>query len=221
MKHYAHFGFDDFVLCLGYRGAMIKDYFLNFRAQTHDFSLRLADDSSLRIYGDEIEDNFAVTCADTGLDTLTGGRIKRIARYLNPDEPFFLTYGDGLSDVNIQATLDFHRSHGNAATLTICARTVAFWNRGVERRRRSHAICRKTDARFVGVGGFFVLEPRVLDFIEGDATMWEREPLETLAQSGELMAYRHDGMFLAIDTYREYLLLQEAWKRGDAPWKVW
>ncbi|RYX85028.1 glucose-1-phosphate cytidylyltransferase [bacterium] len=221
MKNYAHFGFDDFVLCLGYRGAMIKDYFLNFRAQTHDFSLRLGDHASLDIYDDKGEDDFSVTCADTGLDTMTGGRLKRIKRYLNPDEPFFLTYGDGLSDVDIQKTLDFHRSHRRAATVTIVRAPSRFgtvsWN---ENGQVTRFVEKPLQDSWVSAG-FFVLEPHVLDLIEGDATTWEREPLETLAAQGELMAYRHDGMFLAIDTYREYLLLNEAWKRGDAPWKVW
>ena len=222
MKHYAHFGFDDFVLCLGYKGAMIKDYFLNFRAQTHDFSLRLGDHASLRIHdGAAPEDNFAVTCADTGLDTMTGGRLRRVGRYLNADEPFFLTYGDGLSDVNIQATLDFHKSHGKAATLTIVRAPSRFGTVSSEESGEVTRFVEKPMQDSWVSAGFFVLEPRVLELIEGDTTTWEREPLESLAASGELMAYRHDGMFLAIDTYREYLLLNEAWKRGDAPWKVW
>lgn len=221
MKNYAHFGFDDFVLCLGYRGSMIKDYFLNFRAQTHDFSLHLGDNSSLQILDDTQADDFHVLCADTGLNTMTGGRLKRVQKYLDPKEPFFLTYGDGLSDVDIQRTLDFHREHGRAATVTIVRAPSRFGTVSWDESGRVTRFVEKPMQDSWVSAGFFVLEPSVLDLIIDDATIWERSPLETLAAQGELMAYRHNGMFLAIDTYREYLLLNEAWRRGETPWKVW
>ena len=221
MKHYQHFGFADFVLCLGYRGGQIKDFFLNYEAHTNDFSIQLGARESIEYHNSHEESDFRVTCAETGLETMTGGRIKRIQRYLRRDEPFFLTYGDGLSDVDIQKTLEFHQKHGKAATVTIVRAPSRFGtvrvneNNGVER-----FIEKPLQENWVSAG-FFVLEPSVLDLIAGDATTWEREPLETLANTGELMAYRHDGVFLAVDTYREYLLLNDSWNRGEVPWKVW
>jgi glucose-1-phosphate cytidylyltransferase len=220
MKHYQHFGFADFVLCLGYRGGMIKDYFLNYEAHANDFTIQLGDKTGIEYHGVHDEANFRVTCADTGLQTMTGGRIKKIERHLK-GEPFFLTYGDGLSDIDIQKTLDFHRSHGKLATVTIVRAPSRFGTVSVA---DSGAVTRFVEKPLQDSwvsAGFFVLEPQVLDLITGDDTTFEREPLETLAQSGELMAYRHDGVFLAIDTYREYLLANEAWSSGEVPWKVW
>ena len=220
MKNYQHFGFADFVLCLGYRGDMIKQYFLNYEALANDFSITLGKNAGIKYHQTHGEGDFRVTCAGTGLETMTGGRIKRVARYLN-GERFFLTYGDGLCDVDIQKTLDFHKSHGKAATVTIVRAPSRFGTVSVE---ESGAVSRFVEKPLQDnwvSAGFFVLEPSVLELIEGDETTFEREPLETLAARGELMAYRHDGMFLAVDTYREYLLLNEAYRRGETPWKVW
>ena len=220
MKHYQHFGFADFVLTLGYRGDMIKDYFLNYEAMTRDFTIELGHAHRVEYHGAHDETDFRVTCAETGADTMTGGRLKRAAKYLN-GETFFLTYGDGLSDVDIQKTLEFHRSHGKLATVTIVRAPSKFGTVSVETDQSvSRFVEKPLQDNWVNAG-FFVLEPQVLDLIENDETTWEKEPLETLARSGELMAYHHDGVFLAIDTYREYLILNEAWKRGEVPWKVW
>jgi glucose-1-phosphate cytidylyltransferase len=221
MKHYQHFGFADFVLCLGYRGAMIKDYFLNYEALANDFTIRLGQPNAVDFHGAHDEGNFSVTCAETGLKTMTGGRLKRIKRFLTPGEPFFLTYGDGLSDVDIQKTLEFHRAHGKMATMTIVRAPSRFGVVEVENDARVSRFVEKPLQDSYVNAGFFVLQPEVLDLIEGDETVWEREPLEQLAARGELLAYRHDGVFLAVDTYREYLLLNQAWKSGDVPWKVW
>lgn len=219
MKHYQHFGFDDFVLCLGYRGGMIKDYFLNYEAHANDFTVQLGQKSAVEIHGAH-GDDFCVTCAETGLETLTGGRLKRVARYLQ-NETFFLTYGDGLSDIDIQKTLDFHRSHGKMATVSIVRAPSRFGTVSVGAQSQVTQFVEKPLQDSYVSAGFFVLEPSVLDLIAGDDTSFEREPLETLAQSGQLMAYRHDGVFMAIDTYREYLLANQAWKAGEFPWKVW
>lgn len=220
MKHYQHFGFADFVLCLGYRGGMIKDYFLNYEAHANDFTIQLGAKHEIAYHGAHEEADFRVTCAETGLETMTGGRIKKIARHLQ-NEPFFLTYGDGLSDVDIQKTHDFHRSHGKMATVTIVRAPSRFGTVSLDEGGAVTQFVEKPLQDNWVSAGFFVLEPAVLDLIVGDDTTFEREPLETLARNGELMAYRHDGVFLAIDTYREYLLLNEAWKRGEVPWKVW
>ncbi|HEX8465951.1 MAG TPA: glucose-1-phosphate cytidylyltransferase [Abditibacterium sp.] len=219
MKHYQFFGYADFVLCLGYRGGMIKDFFLNYEAHANDFTIQLGQKNAIQ-YHDAHGDDFRVTCAETGLDTMTGGRLKRVARHLG-NEPFFLTYGDGLSNVDIQKTLDFHRSHGKLATVTIVRAPSRFGTVSVDETDSVTRFVEKPLQDSWVSAGFFVLEPQVLDLITGDDTTFEREPLETLANNGELMAYRHDGVFLAIDTYREYLLLNEAWKRGEVPWKVW
>lgn len=220
MKHYQHFGFADFVLCLGYRGGMIKDYFLNYEAHANDFTIQLGSRHSIKYHDAHGEADFRVTCADTGLNTMTGGRIKQIRRHLEGDT-FFLTYGDGLSDVDIRKLLEFHRSHGKLATVTIVRAPSRFGTVSVEESGTVSRFVEKPLQDNWVSAGFFVLEPKVLELIEGDETTFEREPLETLAQRGELMAYRHDGVFLAIDTYREYLLANEAWAGGTAPWKVW
>jgi len=220
MKNYQHFGFADFVLCLGYRGSMIKDYFLNYEAMTNDFSITLGKNAGIEYHDSHGEGDFRVTLAETGLDTMTGGRLKRVSRYLK-NEPFFLTYGDGLSDVDIQKTLDFHKSHGKKATVTIVRAPSRFGTVSVDEGDTVTKFVEKPLQDSWVSAGFFVLEPEVIDLIENDATTFEREPLEYLSSHGELMAYRHDGVFLAIDTYREYLLLNEAWKNGEVPWKVW
>lgn len=220
MKHYQHFGFSDFVLALGYKGGMIKDYFLNYEAMTNDFTIQLGNRPEIEYHGTHDEGDFRVTCADTGLETMTGGRLLRAARFLGRDT-FFLTYGDGLSNVDIQKTLDFHRSHGKMATVTIVRAPSRFGTVRVDDGGAVTQFVEKPLQDNWVSAGFFVLEPSVLELITGDDTTWEREPLEQLANAGELMAYRHDGVFLAIDTYREYVLLNESWKRGEVPWKVW
>ena len=199
---------------------MIKDYFLNYEAMTRDFTIELGQAHKIQYHGAHDEGDFRVTCAETGLETMTGGRLQRAAPYLN-GETFFLTYGDGLSDVDIAKTLEFHRAHGKLATVTIVRAPSRFGTVSVEADARVSRFVEKPLQENWVSAGFFVLEPQVLDLIQDDETVWEKGPLETLSARGELMAYRHDGVFLAIDTYREYLLLNEAWKRGEVPWKVW
>ncbi|MCY2987494.1 MAG: glucose-1-phosphate cytidylyltransferase [Planctomycetota bacterium] len=220
MKLYAHHGFRDFVLCLGYRGQMIKDYFLNYEAMNNDFTICLGKLGAVAYHGEHDEQDFHVTLAETGASAMTGGRIKRIAKYIANDT-FMVTYGDGVSDVNIQALLDFHRAHGKLATLTT-VRPIS----------RYGILSLGDDAQITGFSekpqvdgwinaGFFVFHRRVLDYLADDDSILEREPLERLACEGQLMAFRHDGFFYAMDTYREYQYLTELWSSGRAPWRVW
>jgi glucose-1-phosphate cytidylyltransferase len=220
MKFYAHYGFSDFVLCLGYRGNVIKEYFLNYEAMNNDFSICLGEKSQIEYHGLHTEQGFSVTLADTGPESMTGGRIQKIRRYVDGDT-FMLTYGDGVSDVDIRRVLEFHKSHGKIATVTSVPPISRF---GVieltdQSRVRSFNEKPKTDAWINA--GFFVLNAGVFDFLGGDDCIFEREPLERLAAAGQLMAYRHEGFFYAMDTFREYQHLNELWNRREAPWKVW
>lgn len=221
MKMYAHHGLREFVLCLGYRGNMIKDYFLKYEAMNSDFRICLGRQSHIDFMGAHQEQDFAVTLADTGQDTMTGGRIKRVSRYLSDDDTFLLTYGDGLSDVNIKAVIDFHRKHGKLATITSVSPISRFGLLDVDTQGQVQRFVEKPKSDGAINAGFFVLNRKVIDYISGDDCILEREPLENLARDGQLMAYRHEGFFFAMDTYREYQALNEMWGSGHAPWKVW
>lgn len=221
MKLYAHHGFREFVLCLGYRGNVIKEYFLNYEAMSNDFSICLGEKSQIRYHGQHTEQGFTVTLADTGLESMTGGRIQRIRKYIDGDT-FLLTYGDGVSDVNIRRLVEFHRNHGKIATVTTVPPVSRFGMVALATdhdRVQSFNEKPKTDG-WVSAG-FFALNRGVFDYLGSDDCIFEREPLERLAAAGELMAYRHDGFFYAMDTFREYQHLNEMWCRGDAPWRVW
>jgi glucose-1-phosphate cytidylyltransferase len=220
MKSYAHHGFREFVLCLGYKGNIIKEYFLNYEAMNNDFSICLGQTAKIRYHGQHTEQGFGVTLADTGADCMTGGRIHKIQRYVDGDT-FLLTYGDGLSDVNIRDLVEFHKSHGKIATVTTVPPISRF---GVLDLNGDNRVSRfnekpKTDGSISS--GYFVLNREVFDYLGGDECIFEREPLERLAQDGQLMAYRHDGFFYAMDTFREYQYLNEVWNTGAAPWKAW
>jgi glucose-1-phosphate cytidylyltransferase len=220
MKTYAHFGFTDFILCLGYRGAVVKKYFLNYEAMNNDFTICLGQKSHVQFNGAHAEQDFRVTLADTGLNTMTGGRVHRVRRYLDSGT-FMVTYGDGVADVDIQKLLAFHRSHGRAATLTT-VRPISRY--GMLELREDGAVGNFNEKPRIdgwANAGYLVLEPRVLDYLAADDCVLEKEPLGRLAAEGELMAYRHEGFFFAMDTYREYLQLNELWATGEAPWKVW
>lgn len=221
MKLYAHHGFHEFVLCLGYRGHVIKEYFLNYEAMSNDFSISLGEKSQIRYHGQHTEQGMSVTLADTGLESMTGGRIRRIQKYIDGDT-FLLTYGDGVSDVDISRLVEFHRSHGKIATVTTVPPVSRFGMVALATdhdRVQSFNEKPKTDG-WVSAG-FFVLNRRVFDYLGDDDCIFEREPLERLAAAGELMAYRHGGFFYAMDTFREYQQLNELWSRGEAPWRVW
>lgn len=221
MKTYAHYGFHDFVLCLGYRGDMIKEYFLNYDAMGNDFTIRLGRESQIDLHGAHDEQNFRVTLADTGRDTMTGGRIKRIEKYVDGGDTFLVTYGDGVADVDIAQLVAFHKSHGKAATVTAVRPRAHF---GLLETGSDGAVAKFTEKPQLDCwasAGFLVFERKVFDYIGDDDCVLEREPLERLAAEGQLMAYRHGGFFFAMDTYREYLHLNELWHSGKAPWRVW
>lgn len=220
MKLYAHHGLAEFVLCLGYRGHMIKEYFLHYNAMHNDFTMGLEPGGQMAYHGEHNEQDFQVTFADTGHDTMTGGRIRRVQRYVN-EPTFMVTYGDGLADVDIRALLDFHRGHGRLATLTAVCPASRFGLLDLGPRGEVARFREKPQVDGRANAGFFVFEHRVFDYLDGDDCVLERGPLERLAADGQLMAYRHDGFFFAMDTYREYQALNEMWNRDQAPWKVW
>jgi len=220
MKLYAHSGHRDFVLCLGYRGQMIKEYFLNYEAMNNDFTICLGKQNTIAYHDAHREQDFNVTLADTGADTMTGGRVKRVARYLT-DDTFMVTYGDGVADIDLPALLAFHQAHGKRATISAMRPTSRFGVLDVAADGRVNRFVEKPQLDGWASCGFFVLHRSVLDLIADDATVLEREPLERLAAEGQLAAYRHEGFFFAMDTYREYVQLNELWNCSQAPWKLW
>ena len=219
MKTYAHHGFRDFVLCLGYRGQTIKEYFLNYEAMNNDFSICLGERSQIRYHARHDEQGFSVTLADTGLECMTGGRIHKIQKYITEDT-FLLTYGDGVSDVDVRRVVEFHKSHGKLATVTTVPPMSRF---GIVELQDAQVrrFSEKPKSEGWMNAGYFVLQRGVFDYLGGDECIFEREPLERLAADGQLMAYRHEGFFYAMDTYREYQHLNELWSAQSAPWKVW
>jgi glucose-1-phosphate cytidylyltransferase len=219
MKLYSHYGLSDFIICLGFKGYMIKEYFSNYCLHTSDVTFDLG--ANRIITHERNTENWRVTLVDTGLETMTGGRIKRVARYLEKDELFCMTYGDGVGDIDIAKLLDFHRSHGRKATVTA---TTAPGRFGALRMQGTavEGFQEKPvgDGAWIN-GGFFVLSADVLNLIDGDSTLWEREPMEKLAATGELAAYKHSGFWQPMDTLREKNQLETLWESGKAPWKVW
>ena len=220
MKGYAEHGFRRFVVCLGYRGDVIKRYFLDYEAMNADFTIRLGTRSRVQLHDAHEEQDFEVTLAETGQDTMTGGRLARIERYLGDDDTFLATYGDGLADVDLGALVRFHRSHGRLATLTAVRPVSRFGvldlggDGGVERFRE------KPHGEGWISAGFFVFHRSVLERITGDDCVLEEGPLASLAAEGQLMAYRHEGFFQAMDTWREYKALNEIWQSQRAPWQT-
>ncbi len=220
MKIYAYYGLRDFVLCLGYRGNMIKEYFLNYEAMNNDFSISLGRQNRITFHNAHDEQDFQVTLADTGLATMTGGRIKRVQKYIT-DDTFMVTYGDGLANLDIHALLDFHRAHGRWATITAVRPVTRFGVLTLDNTARAISFAEKPRLDGWVSAGFFVFNRRVFDYLSGDDCVLEGEPLERIAREGQLMAFRHDGFFYAMDTYREYKYLNELWDSDNAPWKVW
>jgi len=220
MKLYAHYGFRDFVLCLGYRGSMIKEYFLNYEAMNNDFTICLGKESRL-VYNDVHEEqNFSITLADTGLETMTGGRLRRASKYLS-DDCFMVTYGDGVSDVDIGKLVEFHKSHGKLATVTTFRPVSRFGILDINAANQVQNFIEKPKSDAWASAGYFVFQREVLDYLDDDQCILEHAPLERLAADRQLIAYNHDGFFYAMDTYREYQILNDLWKNGEAPWKVW
>jgi len=220
MKSCAHYGLTEFVLCLGYKGQMIKDYFLNYEAMNNDFTISLGKSAAIDYHGAHAEQDFKVTLADTGDETMTGGRVARAKRYV-AGETFLVTYGDGLSDVDLTSLLAFHRSHGKIATVTAVAPVSRYGVLQIGADSHVERFLEKPHQESRVSAGFFVFEPALFDYLGGDDCIMEHGPLEKLAAEGQLMAYEHNGFFYAMDTYREYLVLNEAWNTGKAPWQVW
>jgi glucose-1-phosphate cytidylyltransferase len=219
MKLYSHYGFNDFIVCLGYKGYVVKEYFANYVLHNADLTVDLAKGSVE--YHATNHEPWRVTLVDTGADTMTGGRIKRIADYLPKDEPFFLTYGDGVADIDIGALLDFHKAHGKQATVSAVSPPGRFGALEIVEGAVKRFIEKPPGDNGLINGGFFVLEPSVIDRIAGDSTVWELEPLEGLARDGQLMARPHDGFWAAMDTLRDKNTLEALWTSGEAPWKLW
>jgi glucose-1-phosphate cytidylyltransferase len=218
MKIYSQHGIDEFVVCLGYRGYMIKEYFANYYLHMGDVTFDL-ESNRMEVHQSGAEP-WKVTLIDTGAETMTGGRLKRVLQYVDGDE-FCFTYGDGVADVDLPALIEFHREHGKLATVTAVQPSGRFGALDIE----GDAIRRfeekpKGDGGWIN-GGFFVLSPGVERYIDGDATVWEQEPMERLARDDQLAAYRHDGFWYAVDTVRDMRHLQELWDSGDPPWKQW
>ncbi len=219
MKIYSAYGFNDFVICLGYKGYMIKEYFANYFLHMADVTFDM-EENNMIVHHKKVEP-WKVTLVDTGYETMTGGRIKRVRSYLE-EEPFMLTYGDGVADVDIRQLVDFHRSHGKTATMTAVQPSARFGALDLDESGRVNSFQEKPkgDGAWIN-GGFFVLQPEVFSFIDDDATIFERSPLERMAGKKELMSYRHSGFWKPMDTLREKEELEKLWGTGAAPWKVW
>jgi len=219
LKIYSYHGINDFVICCGYRGYIIKEYFANYFLHMSDVTFDMRN-NKMEVHQKRAEP-WNITLVDTGEASMTGGRLRRVADYVRDDDAFCFTYGDGVADIDITATIEFHKGHGKAATLTATYPSGRFGaldiqgskiNRFMEKPRGDGAMIN---------GGFFVLSPRVLDYLSSDADVWEQEPLQRLAGDEELMAYEHHGFWQPMDTLRDKHLLEELWAAGNAPWKKW
>ncbi|MBZ0294709.1 MAG: glucose-1-phosphate cytidylyltransferase [Anaerolineae bacterium] len=217
MMHYAHYNFKNFILALGYKGTVIKKYMVDYSALNSDLTVNMGTGQTTM--HDGYRPDWVVDLVDTGLGTMTGGRVKRLAKHLN--ETFMLTYGDGVSNIDLCELLRFHRSHGKLATLTAVRPVARFGQLMLDGDVVADFTEKPQTMEGWINGGFFVLEPEVLDYIDGDMTFWERDPLERLADDGQLMAYRHNQFWQCMDTLRDKLTLEKLWDSGDPPWKVW
>ena len=219
MKIYSHYGFNDFVICLGFKGYIIKEYFSNYFLHMSDVTFDM-EYNRMEVH-QKYSEPWRVTLVNTGDDTLTGGRLKRVAEYVRNEEVFCLTYGDGVADVNMHALVDFHRRNGKHATVTAVQPPGRYGSLNLNGDIVDGFIEKpKGDGGWIN-GGFFALSPHCLEYISGDDSSWEGGPLTQLAEEGELMAYKHDGFWLPMDTLRDKNNLEDLWSRGKAPWKVW
>lgn len=220
MKNLSHFGISDFIIATGYKSQLIKDYFLNYEERNQDFTVTLGDRDSLRIHGTHTESHWRVTIAFTGTDTQTGGRVLRAAKYLTPGQNFLVTYGDGLSDVDIDGLRQFHANQATLATVTTVRPMSRFGVLDIGDDARVVSFREKPTAQGWVNAGFFIMEPQVLDYLDSDCVL-ELEPLSRLAADGQLSAYRHHGFWQPMDTYREFLMLTDMWRRGTPAWRLW
>lgn len=218
MKTYSHYGINDFVICCGYKGYVIKEYFANYFLHMSDVTFDISN-NAMEVHQRYVEP-WRVTLVNTGEGTLTGGRLKRVRDHIG-SEPFCFTYGDGVSDINIGALVKFHRSHGKAATVTAIQPPGRYGALNMAGQAvTSFQEKPAGDGAWIN-GGYFVLNPSVIDYIEDDQTSWEAEPLMRLAQEGELMSFQHSGFWQAMDTLRDKTHLEDLWSKGNSPWKVW
>jgi glucose-1-phosphate cytidylyltransferase len=218
MKIYAHYGFTDFILCLGYKGTVIKEYFFNYEVMCNDCTIQLGKKSQIIFQSDHGEQDFNITMIDTGLHTMTGGRIKRIESYIKTDT-FMVTYGDGLADINVRDLLKFHTSHGRIATLTASRPPSRFGILDLADNGTVNRFQEKVGTEWIN-GGFFAFHRKIFEYLDQDCIL-ERTPLEKLAEDHQLVAYQHDGFWIGMDTYREYEMLNQMWDNERAPWKIW
>ncbi|GLZ26259.1 glucose-1-phosphate cytidylyltransferase [Stutzerimonas stutzeri] len=219
MKMYSSHGINDFVICCGYKGYVIKEYFANYFLHMSDVTFNMRD-NSMEVHNKRAEP-WSVTLVDTGDHSMTGGRLRRVSDYVKHEQAFCFTYGDGVGDIDIAETVRFHKAHGKAATLTAAYPPGRF---GALDIRNGHVMNFKEKPKGDGAminGGFFVLTPQVLDYLTDDSTIWEQEPLMNLANDGQLMAYEHQGFWQPMDTLRDKNHLEELWDSGEAPWKTW
>ena len=223
MKTYAHHGFHEFVLCLGYKGEMIKDYFRNYLWHTCDTTLQLGPDPAVQFHTRHTEEAWTVTLADTGQETMTAGRLKRIQKYIGEDETFLFTYGDGVGNVDIGGSLKFHREHGKLLTLTAVHPPGRFGEIGLDDDGAVREFNEKPQAEDGWInGGYFVANRGIFDYLDdSDGVMFEQEPVKKIAADDQLRARTHTGFWQPMDTYREFLLLNRLWDEGRAPWKTW
>ena len=219
LKIYSAYDINEFIICCGYKGYLIKEYFYNYFLQTSDFSIDIPS-NKIEIHSKNSE-NWKITLIDTGEMTLTGGRLKRVSDFLKDDESFCFTYGDGVADINIKELVSFHEKEGRLATLTAVQPPGRFGQISYQRGKvLAFEEKPQGDNNWIN-GGFFVLKKQVIDSIEGDQSMWEKEPLKNLAKNGQLSAFHHNGFWQPMDTLKDKILLEELWKEGKAPWKVW
>lgn len=220
MKEYSAYGFNDFIICAGYKQHMIKEWFADYFLYTSDVTFDFTAENKMIIH-DMHTEPWRVTVVDTGLETMTGGRLKRVQKYID-DETFMMTYGDGVCDVNIGELVKFHKAHGKIATITTVVQKQQKGVLDIDENNSVRAFREKSveDGQPINAG-YMVLEPKIFEYLDGDNTIFERQPMENLAKSGELMSYHHKGFWQCMDTLREKLFLEKLWKHGNAPWKVW
>lgn len=221
MKIYSHFGFHDFVICLGYKGNLIKEFFANYYLYMSDVTFDFTDGGHMKVH-ENVAEPWTVTLVDTGLETQTGGRLARVRRYIG-DEPFMLTYGDGVSDLDVGALVDYHRGHGKLLTVTAVQPGGRFGVMDIDEadgRVRGFQEKAQEDGGWINAG-FMVAQPEVFDYLDGDGCVFERDPMERLSADGQMQAYKHGGFWQCMDTQRDKGRLEQLWESGEAPWKVW
>lgn len=220
MKMYSYYGFNEFVICCGYKAYAIKEYFADYYLHRSDITFDFSDNNKMEVHSN-FSEPWKVTLVDTGLNTMTGGRVKRVQKYIG-NEPFLLTYGDGVSDIDIAKTIEFHKSHGKMVTMTAVNVGQRFGVLDIELDNTITSFREKSDCDGSMINaGFMVLEPEIFNYIEGDSTILEKEPLEKVASFGELKAYKHEGFWQCMDTQRDKQKLEELWVSGKAPWRKW